>query len=308
MKDEEKTKEQLLKELKKLHQDNLELSAEIALSSMLSSIDDLVFVLNKEGKFLNYYQKAEREDLYVPPNLFINKHFRDVLPVEISDKLHSVIDALNSSDVTQEIEYSMEIANEKRWYHALISRHINSKNEHIGVVAVVRDITKRKQEEETLNHMILHDPLTNLPNRRLLYDRFSLNMQHANRYQQKIGVCMVALDHFKKINDEFGHIIGDKALQKFSNILTNLVRKNDTVARIGGDEFVILMTELKNSEEIKLFIQKIRTAFETPCLIDNHKLQCSVSIGFSIYPADGEDIETLLKKADISMYEDKKRK
>ncbi len=166
----------------------------------------------------------------------------------------------------------------------------------------LEDITARKQAEETIKRLAYHDPLTGLSNRRLLNDRLRLVMAQARRNRQKLAVMLLDLDHFKDVNDTLGHSVGDQLLQVVGDRLTNLLRSSDTVARMGGDEFMVLLPEIAQLEDAASVAQKILEGIRQPSEFDGHELHISTSIGIALYPDDGDDEDTLMKNADIAMY------
>jgi diguanylate cyclase (GGDEF)-like protein len=147
-----------------------------------------------------------------------------------------------------------------------------------------------------------HDFLTGLPNRMLLDDRITQAIALAKRRRGLLAVLFLDLDNFKHINDSLGHAIGDVLLQSVAKTLIGCVRSSDTVSRQGGDEFVILVTESKNVAKVALTASKILAALLQPHLAEGNELHVTTSIGISVYPADGEDADTLLKNADTAMY------
>ena len=150
--------------------------------------------------------------------------------------------------------------------------------------------------------MAMHDALTGLPNRSLLYDRFNIACAQAQRNNRKLAVMELDLDRFKTINDTLGHAAGDELLKATADRLSAMVRKSDTVARLGGDEFVVLIPEFTNIKDVLKTAQKILSAFQKPFIIDGQELQVTTSIGIAVYPRDGSNIEELLKAADAAMY------
>jgi len=174
--------------------------------------------------------------------------------------------------------------------------------EIIGFRSISRDITERRQIRLKLEQMATHDYLTGLPNRVLLIHRFTLSLALAHRNKARLAVMSLDLDRFKSINDAFGHEAGDQVLKVVSIRLTGLIRASDTVARIGGDEFILLMLETKRREDATAVAKKILDSFVEPLLIEGHQLYLSTSIGIAIYPEDAEDLETLIKKSDAAMY------
>jgi len=189
-------------------------------------------------------------------------------------------------------------------------RHVYEKCVHIRdsegavvrSVGMIQDITERTRAEETIKHMAYHDALTGLPNRRLFDDRLNLALAHAHRNQGKLAVLLFDLDNFKDVNDTLGHGVGDQLLQAVSERLSSLLRKGDTVARMGGDEFMLLLPEIAGGEGAAEVAQKILEAIRKPYVCDGHDLHVTTSIGIALYPEDGEDGETLTKNADIAMY------
>ena len=173
------------------------------------------------------------------------------------------------------------------------------------VLAFVRDITERKQMEEKIRQMAYHDYLTGLPNRKLFYDRLGIALAQSQRNQKKVGIVMLDLDNFKGVNDTLGHDVGDLLLKAAVDRLSSALRKGDTVARFGGDEFVLIFPDLKGIEDAILVAQKIVDSFHKPFLIDTHQLVVTTSIGIAVYPNDGIDEDILLRNADIAMYQAK---
>ncbi len=176
---------------------------------------------------------------------------------------------------------------------------------HIGIMAITADITERKATEERIRHLAEHDFLTGLPNRVMLRDR--LNQAIAREHHQKVGLLFLDLDRFKNVNDSLGHHIGDKLLQLVGERLKSCVRAGDTVSRQGGDEFVIMMPDIESAESAARAAEKLLDAVAKPYFIDGHDLGISTSIGISLYPDDGLDLDTLLKNTDAAMYHAKER-
>jgi diguanylate cyclase (GGDEF)-like protein len=163
----------------------------------------------------------------------------------------------------------------------------------------------RKGAEEIIHQMAYHDSLTGLPNRKLFSDRLGIALAHAQRNQNKVAVAMIDLDNFKEINDILGHIIGDLFLKATAERLDAEMRKGDTVARFGGDEFLLILPDLKVIEDAIQVAQKIVDSFCKPLLIDTYQFVVTMSIGIAVYPHDGTDEVILLKNADIAMYQAK---
>ena len=178
--------------------------------------------------------------------------------------------------------------------------------------ASVRDITIRKGLEEEnkkqkklLMHQVEHDILTGLPNRNLLQDRLTQAIKKASRDAKILGVVFVDVDKFKSVNDSLGHDAGDMLLKLIANVMCNSIRSTDTVARLSGDEFIILLDGCSDISDILIAIRKLVLAFQTPLHLGNESFKVTMSMGVSIYPHDGESASSLLKNADIAMYKAK---
>jgi diguanylate cyclase (GGDEF)-like protein/PAS domain S-box-containing protein len=171
-----------------------------------------------------------------------------------------------------------------------------------GAVIVFHDVSMARSMVLEMSHLAQHDVLTDLPNRLLLSDRITQAITLARRHQHQVTVLFLDLDGFKNINDSLGHAIGDKLLQSVAARLSDCVRKSDTVSRQGGDEFVILLSEVAHAADAAISAAKIITELKKVHSIGEHRLRVTVSIGVSTYPDDGEDAETLVKNADTAMY------
>ncbi|MCL5103527.1 MAG: PAS domain S-box protein [Armatimonadetes bacterium] len=174
-------------------------------------------------------------------------------------------------------------------------------------VAVKRNITLKKAYEEQLDYLAYHDPLTGLPNRLLFSDRLTQRLAQAQRGQSMIAVMFLDVDRFKLINDTLGHNIGDLLLQGMAERLQACVREADTIARMGGDEFTIILADVVDPEAAGEVARRVLRAVASPFVFDEHELYVTTSIGISIYPADGTDVETLVKNADTAMYRAKEK-
>jgi len=172
----------------------------------------------------------------------------------------------------------------------------------IGFNSVSRDVTQRIEFEQQLADMATHDFLTGLPNRLLLNDRLHVALAQAHRNKNKLAILALDLDRFKAVNDTLGHHVGDELLKAVGHRLTGIIRSGDTIARMGGDEFMLLMPELHQSDSTPSIIGKIAGAFEAPFMIEGHRVSISASIGIALYPDDGLDMEALMRKSDSAMY------
>ncbi len=180
-------------------------------------------------------------------------------------------------------------------------------DQNIKVVHIVRDITDRKKMEEFLQHHAYYDNLTGLPNRLLFMEHVRLRLSYARRNRSRVAILFLDLDHFKYINDTLGHIVGDGLLKIVAERLKACIRESDLVARMGGDEFIVILSDINTAEDAAIVGRKIIASLMEPFFIESHNVNTTASIGISIYPDDGEGEEDLLKNADIAMYNAKKQ-
>lgn len=186
------------------------------------------------------------------------------------------------------------------WMSVSASR--NESGEITHYISIFSDITERQQREQHIRHLAQYDFLTNLPNRALLLDRLQQELVSAQRHQKQFAVMFIDLDNFKPINDRYGHAVGDALLCEVACRLKAHVRANDTVARQGGDEFIILITDLEDTEQMQQLADKLRAIIAQPYSLQGHEVAITLSIGVAIYPEHGTDIDTLIHNADSAMY------
>jgi len=245
-------------------------------------------------------------------------HDASVLIHEEAAKLHEQVAVLRkeAASLRQENAYLREYflrtgrktAGAKTELNVFTEALLREANEQL-VVAAVRAQTMTENAQQTalqMTHMAKHDFLTGLPNRMLLNDRLERSIALAKRQDKKVALMYMDVDHFKHINDSLGHMIGDQLLQSVAKRLHACVRLSDTVSREGGDEFVVLLADVEDAHGAALTAQKLIEAMAEPHLIGIHRLHVTLSIGISLYPDDGKDIESVIRNADTAMYHAKK--
>lgn len=239
---------------------------------------------------------------------------------ELIDK--TFVDVTHPDDLDLDLEYVQQLLNgdlehyqlEKRYFHktgdvifVLLSVSLvrNEKGEVIHFVSQIEDVTARKSESDRIRQMAYHDTLTGLPNRRLIDERVNHSLAHAKRVGYPIALLFIDVDHFKQINDTHGHDVGDEILKSVADRMAHCIRQTDTLSRVGGDEFVILLTEIKKPEYAKLIAEQILKAVSQPLHVHTHDFRITLSIGVAIYHdgAETETVSELTKKADLALYE-----
>jgi diguanylate cyclase (GGDEF)-like protein/PAS domain S-box-containing protein len=273
------------------------------LEATLESTADGILVVDRQGAIVMYNQKF-RKMWHIPPGVLktgsddeaIHHVLRQLKDPEGFVKKLMELYTHPEMDCFDEIEFQDGRIFERYSIPQLLG------NEIVGRVFSFRDVTRRKQMEEQLLRQATYDALTGLPNRILLEDRIDQNIKHARRRGLKVGVLFFDLDRFKLVNDSLGHNMGDALLKSVAERLTKCIREGDTLARWGGDEFVIVLSDLKLEEDVISIIVACQTALEEVFIIDNRTLSITSSVGASFYPRDGNDSTILLKNADAAMY------
>lgn len=260
--------------------------------------DDRIVSVNRKFEEIFGYDREEvrgmkKELLYPSPD--DNKSIN-----EAANRL------LANNDIFQD-EWKMKHKNGTHFWCAVSAKAISQDNIAEGIIWLFEDITQRKQQEEDLLRLANFDSLTGLPNRSLCMDRLEQGIGRTSRKNSYLGLLYINLDRFKKVNDSFGHGVGDELLKDVASRFFECVRNSDTVCRLGGDEFTIILPEIQDISDAGKVAEKIITVMDRPFNISNQELNISPSIGVSIYPDDAEDIETLLKNADSAMYHAKSR-
>lgn len=252
--------------------------------------------------------------------IYVNRAFCDITGYQEVEAIGRNPRFLKSGRHTEEFyrEIWSALLNEGKWKGELWNRRKNGEifpeqstisvvydeeQDICNYVAVFSDISNQKKQENDLQHMAYHDPLTDLPNRTKLSSQIEHEIHNAKRHNDHFATIFIDVDHFKHINDSYGHLVGDEVLCEVASRLKNTVREVDTVARIGGDEFVLLLPELKDIESVALLAEKVMSIFERPIELQGiEAFRLTGSMGIALYPQDGEDSELLLSNADAAMY------
>ncbi|MEM3609624.1 MAG: diguanylate cyclase, partial [Candidatus Anstonellales archaeon] len=271
---------------------------------ILENANDFIISMGADGKIL-YANKSFIETMRISENTVQKCNFFDFLNQQSREQVYIIFDSImrgvkiGHSEFTLITSDGREIIAEGSYTY----REYSKENRYI--LGIFRDITQRKKDEEKIRFLAYHDVLTGLPNRLLFFDRVNMELNRSIRNGTFISIMMMDLDKFKDINDRLGHSAGDEVLKEVSTRIRNIVRKVDTVARMGGDEFVIVLSDLKERRDIEEIAERIIEEISRPYKISLDVVEISPSIGISIFPEDGNDPETLIRRADIAMYKSK---
>jgi diguanylate cyclase (GGDEF)-like protein/PAS domain S-box-containing protein len=270
------------------------------LTATLDAIPDLLFEMDLNGRYLHCHSPQSRL-LAAPIEDMLGKTVREVLP---PDAAHIVLHALqqaHETGLTRGQQFKLMLGNTTHWFELSAAAKPVIAGQEPRFIVISRDITERKQAEKDIQQLAYFDALTGLPNRTLLNDRVAHALADAARRQEPLALIFLDLDHFKNVNDTLGHRIGDVLLVTLAGRMQAVVRAQDTVARQGGDEFILLLPNTDNDGAAHV-AEKLLHTISQAIQIEQHELTVTPSIGIAQYPGDGTDLETLTKHADIAMY------
>lgn len=278
--------------------------SEAYIHAVLDNVNEGIIVIAEAGVVISFNNAAERIFGYRSEEIG-GKDFNLLISTEhldLSGKYHRYIE---DQEDTALFGVAREVVGLRKDYSAFPLELKTSQlriQDKLLFITSARDITDRKEAEQRISYLASHDSLTNLPNRTLLLDRIQQTLAHNRRRNLKSAVLFIDLDKFKIINDTLGHDVGDSLLKEAAARLVSEVRSEDTVARQGGDEFIILLSTITHPDDAGIIAQKLLDTLMRPFKIIGKELHISASIGIAIYPDDGTEIEDLLKNSDIAMY------
>ena len=275
------------------------------LAEILEATPDIVCIVHPTNK-LWYLNSAGCNTLKVSePENIKGRQIDDIFPASFAHLLKAILsDVLQNGSWTGETQLPGEDGD--RPYSVVVLAHKNHTGRVKYLSIIARDISERKQFETELQYQATHDNLTQLPNRFLLLDRFRSALHQARRNQNQVAVLFIDLDNFKRVNDSLGHSAGDHFLQQIATRLRRCLRPHDTVARHGGDEFTIILTDITTPENVLAVVNKLQAEFAKPILTEDNEIYATFSTGIALYPDDGDQPEELLRHADTAMYKAKK--
>ncbi|MEJ2698548.1 MAG: EAL domain-containing protein [Desulfuromonadales bacterium] len=273
---------------------------------ILNALPAPVFYKDEKGIYLGC-NKAFEAFIGLPKEKIVGRDVFEVAPEDLASVYREADLALLHRGGTQSYETSVLYADGSR-HEVLFHKAVFHKADGRvgGMVGALLDITERKEAEKTIRYLANFDPLTNLPNQVLFTDRLNLEIAHSHRLNQKFAVINLDLDHFMKINNAYGHHKGDELLQKVARRLVEGVREDDTVSKMGGDSFILLLPNISQEEHAAKIAGKILETFLQPFELGDQELFISGSIGIAMVPCDGTEPRTLLKNAATALFRAKK--
>jgi diguanylate cyclase (GGDEF)-like protein/PAS domain S-box-containing protein len=276
--------------------------ARLQLSAIVESSDDAIVGNSLDGTILTWNNGAERIYGYTAEEA-VGRSIAMLAPPE---RAREVMVMLGKIGLGERVEHYETCRVRKDGSPIQVSLTVSpvkdATGRTVGASAIARDITERKKAEEEVRRLAFHDTLTDLPNRLLFQDRLAVAIAQARRSRTHVAVIFVDLDGFKRINDSLGHSAGDDLLRRVADRIRSCLREADTVARFGGDEFVVLVPGIASSDDAERIGDKLLKAMRTPFGIDRRRLEITASLGISVYPGDGRDGRALLRNADRAMY------
>jgi len=228
---------------------------------------------------------------------YIPLRSRSQAPIEGVMAIYTDVTDLNASDDKEELLVTLSVIAVLATLYGILFIIVRQADRILR-----RQYEHQRRIEKSLRHMTTHDTLTNLPNRLLLLDRIKQSLTSAERHNNLLAVAFIDLDNFQNVNNSLGHYIGDKVLQTLAQRLTSCVRENDTIARVGSDEFIVSFPDIKSNVDLFQIAKKMLGAIALPIEADERELHLTASIGIALYPEHGKDAETLLSKADMAMH------
>ena len=285
--------------------------SESRLQALLCSLDDLVFELDRDGAYLGVWTTNDAL-LAAPRSELLGQTVREALGEELGLQLIQIIGQVIDSGTPEIWEFCLDVPAGTRWFQSRLAPITRSDSPTERICMLVRDVTAQKlaertrdEAEERLRHQTLHDELTGLPNRLLFRDRLEHALVRRARIPSTVGVLFCDLDHFNAVNDSLGHLAGDAVLIEVAERLRRAVRSEDTLARFGGDEFLVCCEHLADSGDAREVASRIAAALKAPIVVAGNEIFVKVSIGIRIARTTADTAEDLIRDADMAMYQAK---
>lgn len=272
------------------------------LENTIQSSQDAIYTVGLDGIITTWNRGAEKTYGYSKSEI-VGQSIFTLVPTDLYNEQSWILEYVQKGMSAHQRELIRRKKNGRLFNVSVsISPLRDPRGRLIGSTIISRDITEQKRTEERIRHQLNHDPLTGLPNRLLLYEQFNLYLAQAHRQGHMVGVIFLDLDNFKQVNDNLGHAAGDTFLREVGKRIRRCLRKEDTVARFAGDEFIILLPEIRDPVIIHDLAQKILNATSRELTLAGKPIQIQASLGIALYPQDGQDPDSLIKRADKALY------
>lgn len=292
-------------ELERRQAEHMLRSSELRLRSLVDCAPVCIYEIDREGRFLSINAEGARQSGNLYPEEIIGRAYIDLVAPWDQKRVADLLAQAGDGRVCQ-FEYTSIIDGRARVFSTSFIPLRNEGGEVTKLLGYSQDITARKSSEQRLVHRAEHDSLTDLPNRGLFMDRLRSGIARAKRNNQPLALLFVDLNRFKPVNDEHGHQTGDRLLRVVAQRLVASVREVDTVARVGGDEFAVILEAITDVRDATAVAEKIAESIGEPFSIDSRTLNIGASTGIAIYPSDGDEVSALLQHADAEMYRAKR--
>lgn len=267
----------------------------------LNAIPDLMFKVDIDGTYLHVFAN-QPQLLARSRQQMLGRTVNEVLPPAAAAVVMQAIEEADTQGTSYGREFELDLPDGVHWFELSVARSVPVPERPAHFVILSREVTARKLSDQQLQHLALHDPLTDLPNRAFFMRMAEKAMASAQRSGGRLALGFVDLDHFKPINDLYGHAMGDRVLQQVAARMQSVLRRTDCVGRVGGDEFMLLLAEVGTHEAALGVAEKLRQALLEPFAIDGKAMFISSCIGLAFYPDHGQSLHDICRQADHAMY------
>ncbi len=271
---------------------------------LVEHASDIVFTLDRAGRFVSVNAAGPRLTGFSRAQLH-GRPLSELTSIEDAARVRTILRCITAGEPFAVFEVTIPTRSQQRLTLEIHAWSLRRPGRAPAIQGIARDVTERRFREAQYRHAALHDALTGLPNRLLLYDRLQQSVAAAGREQRQLALLLLDLDRFKAVNDAHGHLAGDQLLQQVGRRLQCAVRGSDTVARLGGDEFAVLLPGT-GSADAELAGARLLQALDAPFMIDGRRISIAASAGAAVYPLHGVCAEALLRCADLAMYRAKR--
>lgn len=279
------------------------LSEDFQFHALMETTEDSIYFKDRECRLVRVSRRMAQNLGFADPSELVGKTDVDLFGESFGQRTFlEDLRIMESNEPIIGLVESRVVGSETNWTLTTKVPLHDESGAVVGLMGITREINELKRTELNLQHLATHDPLTGLPNRYLMTDRLNHTVAQAVRTGTRFGLLFLDIDDFKAVNDARGHEFGDLVLRTVGEAIVGTVRASDTVARIGGDEFVVIIDALAEGDHATLVANKIRRKVAKPLTLKRHRVSVTVSIGIGLYPDNGKDADVLLGAADYAMY------